>query len=304
MFAGNLRSQDVLDGIAAVVNGDVITFSQVRELVGARERALRESFKGKELTDKVREVRLAALQDLIDRQLVLQDFKKNKFSIPPFIVEDRVQQIIREEFGGDRQAFMRTLEAQGYTLAKFKDIERERIIVKLMRQRNVKSEVVIPPGKVEEYYHQNSSTWASPEQIKLRMIMLKKEGSDSSGKKKMAEEILHKIKEGAQFEQLAQMYSEDSSQETGGDWGWIDHKTLSEELTNAAFKLKAGETSPVIEVGGNYYILYCEARKNATVKPLAEVRDEIEKKLVQTEQQKQQQKWIDGLRAKAYIKTF
>src|SRR5439155_11680457 len=97
--------QEVLNGIAAVVNGDVITFSQVRELTGARERALRDSLKGEELVNKIKELRVQAINDLIDRQLILQEFKKNKFTIPEYVIDDRIQTIIREEFGGDRQAF-------------------------------------------------------------------------------------------------------------------------------------------------------------------------------------------------------
>src|SRR5678816_3857271 len=64
------RGQEVLDGIAAVVNDDVITFSQVRDLVGPIEKAAREQFKGNELVEKVKELRLKAINDLIDRQLI------------------------------------------------------------------------------------------------------------------------------------------------------------------------------------------------------------------------------------------
>lgn len=94
--------QEVLDGLAAVVNDDVITFSQVRELVSARENSLRQTYQGQELLEKIKETRMAAVNDLIDRQLILQEFKKNKFNIPDFVVEDRIQTIIREEFRGDR----------------------------------------------------------------------------------------------------------------------------------------------------------------------------------------------------------
>src|SRR4051812_27146095 len=113
------HAQDVLDGIAAVVNDDVVTFSQVRELVGPKEKAARDTLKGNELVEKIKEIRLQAVNDLIDRQLILQEFKgmqKKGASIPDYVVEDRVQAIIREEFGNDRSAFMRTLAAQGYTI--------------------------------------------------------------------------------------------------------------------------------------------------------------------------------------------
>ena len=63
---------DVVDGVAALVNKDVITFSQVREVVAPRERTLRGQYNGQELADKIREARRGALQELIDRQLIIQ----------------------------------------------------------------------------------------------------------------------------------------------------------------------------------------------------------------------------------------
>jgi hypothetical protein len=84
-------NQEVLDGLAAVVNDDVITFSQVRELVAAREDALRHTYENdpKTLQQKIMETRLAAVNDLIDRQLILQEFKKNKYSIPEYVIDGR-----------------------------------------------------------------------------------------------------------------------------------------------------------------------------------------------------------------------
>src|SRR6202011_4527856 len=93
---------EVIDGVAAVVNGDVITFSQVQEVSGPRERTLREQYTGQELVEKVKEARLAALNDLIDRQLIIEEFKKKQFTIPEYVIEDQVQNTIREEFAGDR----------------------------------------------------------------------------------------------------------------------------------------------------------------------------------------------------------
>src|ERR1700733_15675912 len=82
---------EVIDGVAAVVNGDVITFSQVQEVSGPRERTLREHTTGQELIDKIKEARLAALSDLIDRQLIVQEFKKKEYSLPEYVVDDQIQ---------------------------------------------------------------------------------------------------------------------------------------------------------------------------------------------------------------------
>jgi peptidyl-prolyl cis-trans isomerase SurA len=273
---------------------------------------MREAYRGPDLADKVKEMRLAALKDLVDRQLILQEFRKMQekgANIPDYVVDDRVQTIIREEFGGDRAAFVRTLQAQGYTLTRFKEIEKEKIIVQAMRQSKVTDNFVVSPKQVQDFYDKNRAAYSLPEQVKLRMIVLREGNSDDIGsggdKKQTAEEIRQKLAGGAEFERMAQMYSEDeSTSDTGGDWGWIERNTLNEKLTQAAFALKAGGISPVIHIGDSFYILYVEARKNSSVKPLGEVRDEIERNLMQQERMKVQQRWLDTLRQKAYIKIL
>ena len=312
MPTARCQQAEVIDGVAAIVNNDVITISQVRELIGARERAMRESYRGPDLADKVKEMRLAALKDLVDRQLILQEFSKMQekgANIPDYVVDDRVQTIIREEFGGDRAAFVRTLQAQGYTLTRFKEIEKEKIIVQAMRQSKITDNFVVSPKQVQDFYDKNREAYSLPEQVKLRMIVLREGNSDDIGsggdKKQTAEEIRQKLAGGAEFERMAQMYSEDeSTSDTGGDWGWIERNTLNEQLTKTAFSLKAGGISPVIRIGDSYYILFVEARKNSSVKPLGEVREEIERNLMQQERMKVQQRWLDTLRQKAYIKIL
>jgi peptidyl-prolyl cis-trans isomerase SurA len=304
---------DVVDGIAAIVNQDVVTISQVRELVGARERTLRDLYKGPELTEQLNQLRLSALKDLIDRQLILQEFRKLQeekgAQIPVYVVDDRVQSIIREEFGGDRGAFIRTLQAQGYTLTRFQEIEREKIIVQAMRQSKVSDNFVISPNQILAYYNKNKGSFTIPEQVKLRMIVIREEEAGDiltgANKRQVADEIRQKLVEGADFDRMAQMYSEDAStQESGGDWGWIERNTLNPELSQVAFSLKAGEVSRVLSLQGSYYILMVEARKNAQVKPMDDVRDEIEQNLMQEERGKAQDRWIDTLREKAYIKIL
>ena len=293
--------EQVLNGIAAVVNSDVITFSQVQDMVGTRERSLEEQLKGQDLADKVKQLRMSAVQVLIDNQLILQEFAKNKYTIPDYVVDEQVQTRIKEQFGGDRAAFIRTLGAQGMTMERFRKMVRDDIIVQAMRQRSVKDDTIIAPQKIQEYYTKNIDQYSTPEQVKLRMIVIKKNGQAG---KQMAEELRQKALGGADFDKLAQMYSEDSTQDTGGDWGWIDRRTLNESLTKIAFSLKPGDVSEVTELAGSYYLLYVEAKKNGTTKPLTEVHDDIENKLQQEQRQKAQEKWIETLRQKAFIKVY
>ena len=297
---------EVVDGVAAVVNGEVITYSQVRGLVGPREKLLRAQFNGEELIKKIKEARELALQDLIDRQLIIQAFKKENYQIPDHFVEERMHDIIRTDFGGDRNTFIKTLEAQNFTIGEFRKMETEKMIVQAMRGHNVKLDVIASPAKVEEYYKAHRDEFTSKEQIKLRLIMIPSHASDgeAAAQRAMADEIFAKLQHGAEFERMAQLYSEDSTRENGGDWGWVDRKTLAGPLEKAAFALEPGKISNIIEFSGNYYILKAEDKHGGETKSLADARPDIEKKLIHDEAQKLQEKWIASLRSKAYIKTF
>jgi len=297
---------EVVDGVAAIVNGEVITYSQVRQVVGPREKLLRAQFHGDELVQKVKEARQAALQDLIDRQLILQAFKKENYQIPDHFVEERMHDIIRTDFGGDRNTFIKTLEAQNFTEGEFKKMELEKMIVQAMRSKNVKLQTVSSPAKVEEYYKAHREEFTSREQVKLRLIMIPSRASDgeAAAQKAMADEIFGKLVNGAEFERMAQLYSEDSTRERGGDWGWVERKTLAAPLEKAAFNLNTGKISNVLEFGGNYYILKVEDKKGGETKALADARPDIEKKLIQLEAQSLQERWLASLRSKAFIKTF
>lgn len=296
----------VVDGIAAIVNGDVITFSQVRQLSAPRERLLRSQLTGQELEKQIIAARQLALKDLIDRRLVIQAFKKESYQIPDHVVDQRMHDIIRENFGGDRNTFIKTLEAQKYSLGEFKEKEMERIIVQAMRSHNVKTNMIASPTKIEDYYRKHHDEFTSKEEIKLRMIMIsgQKDTGNAQAQKSLAEEVLGRLAGGAEFEQTAQIYSEDSTRDNGGDWGWIGRNTLAAGLEKFAFNMPAGRISNIIDYAGNYYILKVEEKRGGTTKSLAEARADIEKKLIQDEAQQIQERWIATLRKKAYIRTF
>jgi parvulin-like peptidyl-prolyl isomerase len=264
---------EVIDGIAATVNGEVITYSQVRAVVGPRARLLHQQYQGEELQKKLKEVHDLALQDLIDRQLIVQSFKKEGLALPDYFVEQRMNDIIRENFGNDRQAFIKTLEAQNVSMSEFRKLEFDKIIVAAMRGKNVK-----PNSRAVE--------------------------GNAASQKAMAEEILGKLAGGADFARIAQMYSEDTTRDTGGDWGWVERKTLAPQLEKVAFSLPKGKVSNIIELSGNYYIVKVEDRRGGVTKSLAEVRPEVEKKMMQEETQRLQENWLAGLRQKATIRRF
>ena len=293
----------MLNGVAAMVNDEVITFSEVRDLTGALENSLRANLSGNALTERIKDVRLRAVNDLIDRQLILQEFKKMKGQIPPHAIDDRVNTIIREEFGGDKSAFMRTIAAQGFTMDRVRKMEEEKIIVQAMRSREVKEEPIIPPGRVESYYREHIQEWTVGDQVKLRMIKIIP-GKEPEKSRKMIQEIREKIVRGADFGGLAKIYSMDSTQDKEGDWGWLKRGDLNPDMEQVVFRLQTGKVSDVIEMNQTYYLMLVEQKKGGVSKPLKELRPEIERRLLQVESQKLQQEWLQRLRKKAFIQIY
>ncbi len=292
-----------LDGVAAVVNEEIITFSQVNELTSPLIRAARANLSGATLESKLREIHKSAVEELVNRQLIIQEFRRMKAQIPGHVIEDRLTAIVREEFGGDRSAFIRTITAQGLTLDRLRKMEEEKIIVQAMRSREIKNDPLISSGAIERYYREHSAEWTSNDEVKLRMIKIIA-GDQPEAKRKMITEIRDKIAGGAEFGDLARIYSQDPTQDKSGDWGWVKRGDLSADMERVVFSLKKGKPSDVIELNQTYYLLLAEDRKDGVAKPLKEVRADIERKLHQIERQKLLEGWLGRLRKKAYVKIY
>lgn len=315
LLQGQAKAQ-VVDGIAAIVNEKVITFSEVRRLVEPTEQQLRATSSGLELMEKVKEARLSALKSLIERALIIQQFEKAGFFIPDSIIESRLKEVIATQYSGDRNALIKTLQANGVSMSAFKEELKGQMIVQAMRHRNISSIVIVSPFKIEQYYQENISQFMEPKQVKLRMIFLrpalfKEKRLTADGKEEeydpqyqLAQDLRRKLNMGSDFAELAQQYSEGAQRTNGGDWGWVGESTLRPELAKIAFELKPGEYSEIISTSDGYYILMAEDIRRSKVLKLADVREQIEKMLLQQERERLQREWLDGLKARAFIKMF
>ncbi len=322
-----------MDGVAAIVNSKVITYSDVQKYVAPVAENLRRSYAGQELYDKLRAAQLDALDSLIDRALIIQEYTDKGYSMPPNVVDTQLDEIIATDFGGDRTAFIKTLQAQDMTLSEYKDQLRDNTIIQGMTNHKLRQQIVVSPYKIETYYQKHLDDYKVEDQIKLRMIFVKKEPTPpatapattnataeatstnavataaapippADHQRALAEEILAKLNEGDSFESLARVYSEGREAKQGGDWGWIGRDVLMKKLSAAAFALVPGQHSHIIETDDGYYILQVDDFRPAHVKPLSEVRDDIEKIIQQDMRTTLRQEWLKQLRAKAYIRKF
>lgn len=305
-----------IDGVAAIVNDRVITFSEVKRQVEPIEKQIREFTTGLEQMEKIKEARLTTLKSLIERELIIQDFDKAGFFFPDNLIEERLNEVIKDEYGGDRNALIRTLHANGTSLTSFKDRLREQMIVAAMRARNVRQAVIVSPFKIEQYYQENIRQFTQPKQVKLRILFLRNslfkekrvnergEVEQIDPQLNIVRELHHKLETGSDFPNLARNYSEGAQRNRGGDWGWVTESTLRPELAKVAFSLRPGEFSEIISTEDGYYILMVEDVKRPSVLPLADVREQIETTLMQEERARLQQEWLDRLRSRAFIKMF
>jgi peptidyl-prolyl cis-trans isomerase SurA len=236
----------------------------------------------------------------VDRQLILHDFQTGGYQLPESVLDDVVDQRIRSRYG-DRAKLTKTLQAQGITYEKFRQDIRDQFIIEALQSKNVHSEVIMSPHKIESYYVEHKDQFKVEDQVKLRMIVLTNGYANDPRPRKMGEEILSKIKEGVKFTEMASEYSQGTSKT---DWGWVERPVLRKELADVAFNLKAGETSSVIETPEACYIMLVEETKPSHIKPLGEVRDEIEKTLLTQERNRLQKRWLDKLRGKTFVRYF
>jgi peptidyl-prolyl cis-trans isomerase SurA len=297
---------ELVNGIVAVVNETVITEKAAREFIEPALVALERQpgLTRQAYNERAMEIYRDGLNQLIERQLTLDDFKASGYSFPEGIIEDFVQDRIRERYG-DRVKLIKTLEAQNMTYEQFRTEIREQFIVEQMNLKNISSAVIISPFKIETYYKEHPEEFRLADQIRLRMIELRKrDGGDPQAIRDLAADIQTKLAAGAKFAEMASIYSDGSQKRDGGDLGWVNRSVLRKEFADATASLKPGQRTGVIDLADACFLLQVEEVKSAQVRPLNEVRDEIEKTLLNQERTRLQKKYVERLKKKAFVRYF
>ena len=305
LCAGLSLRAELADGIKAVVNDTAITYAQVEEYTAPAAQVLRKQYATEPETfqQKINAALGDSLEQLVERQLILHSFDAEGYKLPDSVVDDLVAERTRERFG-DRVTLMKTLQSQGQTFEQFRKDIRDQYIISALRSKNISQEIVISPYKVEQFYLAHQDDFKLEDQIKLRMIVLNKTGGDDTNTVNLAREILGKIKEGATFSEMASVYSQDSQRSQGGDRGWMERSKLRKELADAAQPLKSGQVSDVIEMPDACFLLLVEQTRPAHVRPLGEIREDIEKTLRIQEQARLEKQWMEALKKKSFIRYF
>lgn len=297
---------EMVDGVVAVINDKVITRQQVQDFARPAIESLNNTY-GNNQTAYNAQMNSAltnALELLIERDLILHDFDVEGYRLPDSVVDELVDERIRDRYMGDRVTLIKDLQNIGETYEQFREDVRDQYIESALRSKNVSQEVIISPFQVENYYAAHQNDYKVDDEIKLRMIVLKKTGTDDTNTMVLGREIISEIKNGATFAQMAAVYSQGSQQKDAGEWGWIERSSLRPELAQAAAPLQSGQVSDIIDTPDTCYIMLVEDKRPAHIKALNDVRDNIEKTLRSQEEARLERQWIDSLKKKTFIRIF
>jgi peptidyl-prolyl cis-trans isomerase SurA len=307
MACGTVRAEPVLlDGVAAVVNKDFITVSDVMALTAPIYAQLRESHRGPDLETRLTNAYAQALDSIIERRLVVDAYQRQDSKIPDKAIQDRIDEILKEQSKGDRPGFLAALQKEGMTLDEWRGDIRNRLIFSHMRSRMAERQGIVSPADVREAYAQRADRYAQPEKIRLRMIVIGAVtgGADADARRKIAEDVRRRAAAGEDFAALAREFSTDRRASQGGDWGWILPDILRREISQAARGLKPGAVSDLVEVGGDGYILKVEDRREGRTPSLDAALPDIEKDLRTRDSARLYDTWVQRLKQQAYIRVF
>ena len=296
LFSGNNQ-------IIAVVEDTTITYDDIIKRLAPLFQKVRQTA-GSEARFNAEIERLSQeiLQDLIDRAIIVKEFRRQGMRIPESKLDGIMQDDLKRKFNGDRSELIKYLQAQNKTLKQYRKEVEEDVIVSVMQNRQRLAVSEISPARILEFYEEHKDQWYTPESVKIRQITIRADTAEEA--RAAAQKILDEINGGLKFEDAAKKYSKDEKAQEGGDWGWYRKGQLNPILDKEVFSLEKGQTSQVLCIANYAYILKVDDKKAEGITPVDEVREQIEYEISAENARIEHRKWLKRLREKAYIKFY
>jgi peptidyl-prolyl cis-trans isomerase SurA len=292
------------NGIAAKVEGRIITFEEVRrEMAPLLKQIYRRSGDDAELERNLQGLQRDVLRNLVDKILIVEEFEKQEMKVPKSYLEGEFNEVIQEDFNGERDRFLTYLRSRDKTVRDFREELKERIIVQIMKQRMRRNQAEVSPEMIKEFYEENKGQFQREKEVKLYQLTLNPSPGGESLEERTAA-VIGDLEEGVPFPEVARERSDDALAKRGGSLGWVERGDLREELAEVVFVLEAGETSDPIPFQRSILFFHVEEVREPGAVPLAEVRDEIEDILLDRIARESQERWLQRLREKAYIEYY
>ena len=274
----------------AVVDGQDIARSDYEALIAQAKK----SYKNQKRefpaagSQEFQTLRNQAVQFLVQREQFEQKAEDLDVEVTDKQVDDRLEQIQKQYFGGDKKKFEKQLKEQGITEAQVRnDIRAQIVSEKIFAQ--VTGKVTVSDDEIAEYYAKNKAQYSQPESRDVRHILVKT--------KKQADDLYAQLENGADFAALAKKFSEDTGSKANGGKLTISKGQTVAPFDQTAFLLKKNAISKPVKTEFGYHIIQpLSETKPAKVTPLKEVRASIKQQLEQTQKNEAMTKWVDDLK--------
>ncbi|HIC15400.1 MAG TPA: hypothetical protein EYO83_09675 [Gemmatimonadetes bacterium] len=261
--------EDVVDRVMAIVGDSIILRTEIQEEL--QRMAMSEGVPlpdpGPELDQMMSEV----LDQMINRSLVLQEAARDTLiRVNDSEIEDRVVARIddvAQQFGG-QSGLQQALATDGLNLAEYRDLLRTQIrqeqTQQLFLQRTLQNAPTIELSEddlLTAFQASRAQLQQRPKIITFTQVVLKPTPSEISQQtaRSEADSLLGEIQGGSNFEELAQLHSDDiGSAELGGDLGWFRRGMMVTEFDEAAFSMRDGQVSDIVQTEFGYHIIKIE----------------------------------------------
>ena len=289
----------LIDSILAVVNGEIITYS---DLVIREKRVLGKNYASKDITTDAREsIRERILQDLIDERLMIEEAERIKISPTEEEVENHLDQIKRENGFESDEAFDAALSKDGLTRQDLEKNIHEDLSLLRIHQRVLHQPVQVTDREIEEYYDQEWTGNQEGTRVEISHIFLGDHPITEIEQK--AKKIFQAWEEGQSFAQLVSQYAEDPSQKEGGYLGWFYEKDLRPEFAEAIKGIPPGDMAGPVKTDAGHHILFLSERKNMGLEKGSPIWEKIKETLIERKKADNYETWMERLRRKATIEV-
>ena len=290
---------------AVVVNGTVITQaeldSQMKIVID------RLSASGR-LPDpsQLDQIRSQVLENLIARELLYQESQKKGIKISE---EEVNQQLIKVKAQFPNEAeFNNALNRMNLTEASIKEkLERDLALKKLIDDE-ITPKVTVSDSEIRAFYDNNPATFKQPERVKASHILIKVDPQANAEQKAEAQKkidlVQAKLQKGEDFGALAKEYSEGPSGPKGGDLGYFTRGQMVKAFEEAAFAMKPGEVSGVVETRFGYHLIKVTDKTPEGTMPYNDVKEKLGEFLKQKKIQDEINVYVKKLEEKAKIERF
>ena len=269
-------SDELVDKVAAVVGDSIVLYSQVLEQIG------RLQAQGMDVPDpgtpEMSQLERQILDQLVDQQILLQAAARDTLvAVSDDEVEQRFQMAWEEQinrFGGTEAQFREAVEQSGENFSQYQTTLREEIRRSLLLQRFMQEQirtvgqVAVRDQEVREFFERDRARFGErPATLSFRQVFLQPRASDEARTeaRERADEILQQLRDGEDFEELAQRYSDDEqTRQEGGDLGWYRRGDgLVEDFEDVAFAMREGQISGVVETPFGAHIIKVDRVRGA-----------------------------------------